>query len=345
MRVLIPSVRSTSGIDTHAKSLAVEIAGAGHEAVVVDERGDYQPPHPSIARAELPEPRRLPGGLGPFAEWGRQREVRRLAAEHEVDGIHAARPGLIPRGVPATMTVWDPVPGPLARSRIAPGRGEDPMTEAAYAITDRLAVRRVGAIVAPTEAVQRGYESLVRSELIPPFLPDERVREPAAERGSEVVMVAGQLDHERKGLDLALAAMAELRERRDDARLVLVGNWMDPSRPDSLPEFCEARGRLTPDELHATFSAAGCCLIPSLWEEFGLSGLEALAAGAPVACAPLPGYEGLAGGGVFRAESRDPIDLAAQIEAALEVRSFEFPAECRASIAVPRLLALYEEIF
>jgi glycosyltransferase involved in cell wall biosynthesis len=345
MRVLIPSLRSTSGIDTHAKSLAAELAGAGHEAVVVDEGGSYEPPHPKISCVALQEPRHLPGGLAPLAEWGRQRDVRRLAAEHEVDGIHAARPGLIPRGVPATMTVWDPVPGPVARYRVARERGEDPKTEAAFAITDALALRRVRAVVAPTRAVHRGYAKYGRCELIPPFLPDAKIRAPSARRGSEVVMVAGQLDHERKGLDLALAAMKQVRERREDARLVLVGNWIDPSRPSSLPEFCEARGRLTPDELHATFAQAGCCLIPSLWEEFGLSGLEALAAGAPVACTPLPGYEGLAGGGVFRARTREPADLANQIEAALGASSFEFPAECRSSAGVPRLLALYEEIF
>ena len=344
MRVLIPSLRSTSGIDAYAVALAAGLAAAGHKAVVVDERGDYESSDRRITRAALRHPRRLPGPLEPFAEWELQREVRRLAAEREVDGAHAVRPGLAPRGLPAAITVWDPLASPVGRYRAARGRGEHPGTETAYAVVDGFAARRAKAIVAVTEAVRHGYGRYGRCELIPPFLPDESVQEPIGVRGRDVVMVAGQLDLERKGLPLALAAMDRVNEARGGARLLLVGDWIDPGRRAALPEFCEATGRLSPSEVRSIFKTAGCCLIPSLWEEFGYAGLEALAARVPVACAPLPAYEGL-GGGVFRAGSRDPADLAAQIEAALDAEPFEFPPQCRASVAIPRLLALYEEVF
>jgi glycosyltransferase involved in cell wall biosynthesis len=208
-----------------------------------------------------------------------------------------------------------------------------------------VAARRAAAIVAVTPAVRRGYERFGRCETIPPFLPDTEVRAPAPEPSEDVVMVAGLLDLERKGLDLALAAMDRLRQVRSEARLILVGGWVDPARARSLPGYCEATGRLGSDELRAILGAVGCCLIPSLWEEFGYAGLEALAAGTPVACSPLPAYEGLTGGGVFLARSREPQALADELEAALAATSFEFPPECRASVAVPRLVELYEETF
>jgi hypothetical protein len=158
-------------------------------------------------------------------------------------------------------------------------------------------------------------------------------------------MVAGALDLERKGLDLALHAVSLARDTVPDASLILVGDWIDAGRRNSLPDFCEARGRLDPGEVQAAFAVAGCCLIPSLWEEFGYSGIEALATGIPVACTPLPGYEGLSGGGVFRAMTREPAHLAKEMVSALDASSFEFPAECRASVAVPRILNLYESAF
>jgi hypothetical protein len=50
----------------------------------------------------------------------------------------------------------------------------------------------------------------------------------------------------------------------------------------------------------------------------------------------------MTGGGVFRAGSRRPEDLAAQVLLALDTPSFEFPTECLASHAVPRIVEVYE---
>lgn len=345
MRVLVPSLRGGSGITTYALSLADGLAAAGHEVVLVDETGKFESPDPRITVAPLQSPRQLPYPLEPLAEWGRIGAVRRLAREHAVDGIHATRLGFVSRRDPCVITLWDPIVGPLGRSRAATWRGEPRATEALFAIVDARAARRSRGIVAVTPAIQSSYARFGRCEFIPPFLKDSLVTPARSERGHDVVMVAGMLDLPRKGLELALQAFPLIRERYEDARLILVGDWVDQERRQALPDFCEARGRLDSKELQATFAAAGSCLIPSLWEEFGYSGLEALAAGTTLATAPLPGFEGLSGGGIFVAESREPAAMARQITAALDAGGHEFPAECRASVAVPRLLSLYEQAF
>jgi glycosyltransferase involved in cell wall biosynthesis len=344
MRVLIPSLRGTSGIATYTLALARGLGAAGHEAIVLDETGIYDAPD-GVEVVPFQPPPKLPAPVEPAAEWARIREVGRLAREHEVDGIHATRLGFVPGGGKLVSTNWDPILTPRGRFRAASVRGEPRVAESIYAMVDGFAAFRAAAIVAVTPAVQRSYDRFGRCEYIPPFLADEAIAPVRPRRNNDVVMVAGAVDLERKGLDLALAAMAIVRERIEDARLVLVGGWIDADRPGSLPEHCLVRGRLSPAEVTAAFAAAGCCAIPSKWEEFGYVGLEALAAGIPVATTPLPGYADLSGGGAFVAPDWEPRRLAEQIELALAATDFAFPEECRASTAIARILELYETAF
>jgi glycosyltransferase involved in cell wall biosynthesis len=345
IRILVPSLRGTGGIATYTVSLAKGLASAGHEVVLLDETGSFETSDPRITTVGLRAPKKLVYPLQPMAEWGLRSEVRRLARKFHVDGIHATRVGFVPRGERSVITVWDPITSPIGRFRAASHRGEPRAMEAMHALVDTAAARRSGAIVAVTQEAREGFDRFGRCEFVPPFLEDGLIVPSRSHRSHDIVMVAGFLDLQRKDLGLALQAVSLLRETVSDTRLILVGDWIDPGRADTLPDFCEARGRLDPADLQAAFAVAGCCLISSRWEEFGYSGLEALAAGIPVASTPLPGYEGLSGGGVFMAGTREPADLAREIAGALDATTFEFPAECRASVAIPRILGLYESTF
>jgi glycosyltransferase involved in cell wall biosynthesis len=215
-----------------------------------------------------------------------------------------------------------------------------------YGIVDRAACRRASSIIAITKAVERGlgnrYEDVVR---IPPFLPDDAVRPSLAERSHDCVMIANRVDGPRKNLPLAVETMHEVRRRFPQARLILVGDWVDEGVRRALPAFCVARGRLRQDELAELLSGAGCCVVPSVWEEFGYVGLEALAAGAPVVCsAELPGFSDLETEGVVLARSYDAGGFASAVSEALTLGSFDFPPECRASKAVPRIVAAYDRV-
>jgi len=346
LRVLIPSLRGGSGIATYTIKLAEGLAAAGHEAIVLDEDGGFESPPASVTVLPLQSPPQVRYPFEPAAEWARLGTIKRLAREHEVDGIHATRLGFVsPRERRTVITVWDPIASPVGRFRAARERGEDRSMEAVYGLVDGVAAARAGAVVAVTPAVRDGYRRFGTCEYIPPFLDDAEIAPSRPSRSADVVLVAGHLDLARKGLDLAIEAMALVRETVPKARLVLVGGWVDESRRDSLPDFCEPVGRMTPAEVTEAFAAAGCALIPSRWEEFGYSGLEALAAGTPVATSPLPGYQQLSGGGAFAAATRTPAALAEAIAGALSAGAFEFPAECRASNAIPRILALYDRVF
>jgi glycosyltransferase involved in cell wall biosynthesis len=325
--------------------LATGLASAGHDVVLLDETAGFETSDPGITVVGLRPPKNLPYPFQPMAELGRRSEVRRLAREFTVDGIHATRMGCVPRGERSVITVWDPITSPIGRFLAASERGEPRAMEAMHAAVDTAAARRSGAIVAVTREAREGFGRFGPCEFIPPFLEDSLVAPSWPHRSHDIVMVAGFLDLQRKGLDLALQAVSLLRDTVSDARLILIGDWIDGGRRGALPDFCEARGRLDREDLRATFADAGCCLISSLWEEFGYSGLEALAAGIPVASTPLPGYEGLSGGGVYMARTRDPSDLAREIAAALDATGFEFPDECRASVAIPRIVGLYESTF
>lgn len=345
IRVLIASLRGTSGIATYTISLASGLASAGLAVVLLDETDTYVASDPQVVVEPLRPPRALRYPFEPAAEWGLMGEVRRLAREHAVDGIHATRPGFVPRGERIVITAWDPIVSPLGRFQAAIERGEPRAREGVYAVVDAYAALRASAIVAVTPAVREAWSRFGRCVYVPPFVADESIEQVNHTNSREIIMIAGLLDMERKGLDLGVEAVARVRHTIRDARLVLVGGWLDPRRRAALPDFCEIRGRLESDQLRSALHAAGCAIIPSMWEEFGYTGLEALASGTPVACVPLPGYESLSGGGVFVAKRRGSKELARQIQLALSADRFEFPVECRASVAIPQIVQLYRKAF
>jgi glycosyltransferase involved in cell wall biosynthesis len=77
-------------------------------------------------------------------------------------------------------------------------------------------------------------------------------------------------------------AVALLRRDHRDLRLVLTGEHAD------APDFVDARGRVSQDELVELYRRASALVFPSLYEGFGQPVLEALACACPVACSDLP---------------------------------------------------------
>ena len=87
-----------------------------------------------------------------------------------------------------------------------------------------------------------------------------------------------------KGLDLLLAAFAEVRRAEPGARLLVIGPAGDCSSllGPPAPEGVTVLGTLSQQELAARFAAADCLVLPSRNESFGMVVPEALAAGLPV---------------------------------------------------------------
>lgn len=105
----------------------------------------------------------------------------------------------------------------------------------------------------------------------------------------DVLLFVGRMDP-IKGLDLLLRAFARL-PRRPDLNLVVVGG--DGSEPEfqrnqvlarelGIADRVQFRGAAPQDVLPDYYSAATACVVPSHYESFGLTAIEALACGTSV---------------------------------------------------------------
>ena len=65
---------------------------------------------------------------------------------------------------------------------------------------------------------------------------------------------------------------------------------------EGVGDIVQLAGFISDDELRALLLRAGCAVIPSLYEPFGIVALEAMAAGAPVVAARTGGLAEIIGG-------------------------------------------------
>jgi D-inositol-3-phosphate glycosyltransferase len=173
-----------------------------------------------------------------------------------------------------------------------------------------------------------------RVEIVPPGV-DHAFFSPGDRNGARlalglgdhpVLLFAGRIQP-LKGLTIAIAALAELDRKFDDAVLVVVGG---PSGAEGEAELIAARSlvnelglgervHFVPPQPHHLLStyyrAADVCVVPSRSESFGLVALEAAACGTPVVAAAVGGLLTLVEDGVtgFLIETRNPSDYAAAI--------------------------------
>lgn len=342
MRVLVAATQGgANGIETCTRTLAASLSRRGHTALLA---GRTQPGESglSLASPNL----RLRRLVGPFESQRVHRALCRVAASSQLDVIHATYPEFATRRWPTVVTAWHPATSVFGRLRMMRRRGERGVRSMAlFTGDDLLAYRRARAVVAVTQEVQRALGRVgVTAHWIPPFIEDDEIAETTAERELTCVMVARYLDDPRKGLATAIEAVEGARRLRPGLRLVLAGGWRDPRAADQLPGFCVQAGILDAAGVRAALRGAGCCLVPSHWEEFGYAGIEALAAGAPLVVSPLPAFDGMVVEGLFSTDPADPAAWASAILQALSVEQVEFPGVFRASVGIPRLLDIYERV-
>ncbi len=352
MRVLIAGTYgSRSGIETYTRTLAQALGANGIETIMVD-RSPGAKNGTDLQTAALhvavpPPHRRTRSLLGSLEALRSQSHVRLIAQRADADLIHASFPELAPdSSVPLVVTAWDPLLGLIERGAAAARRGEALRKELAFAFTDRLALRRATGIVAVNMPTARVLADLQKPiQYVPGFVDDSTIRQAAKERRARCVMIAGRLDEPRKALPLAIEAVARARRSIPGLRLVLVGGWRDPALAGALPSFCDVRGLVSREEIVQELAGAACCLLTSIWEEFGYVGVEALAVGTPLVCGNLPAYIDLSPeAGVLIAPGRDADSFARAIFAAWRLGGFEFPSDFRASTALRRLRALYGDV-
>ena len=130
-------------------------------------------------------------------------------------------------------------------------------------------------------AVQNGIDPRDLEPVVPD-LPGLRAR--YAEPEQRLVLLVGRLVYE-KGFHLALDALAPVIRRLGDVRFVVAGTGTAEaelkrqSRRLGLTRHGSFLGWIGDDMLHSLYRVADLCIVPSIYEPFGLVALEAMASG------------------------------------------------------------------
>ena len=132
-----------------------------------------------------------------------------------------------------------------------------------------------------------------------------RLRARYAEPDERLILLVGRLVYE-KGFHLALDALPGLIERLGNVRFLVAGSGTAEAELKAqakrlgLMEHGSFVGWTGDDELHSLYRIADLCLVPSIYEPFGLVALEAMASGCPCIVADTGGLREVVPGGAPR---------------------------------------------
>lgn len=297
MRVALTSVHSwpdvRRGGERYVHELAAALCRAGHEVELLSTGSQ-----PGCDRVLDVPVRRLPvrraparlvapgwSHLAPEAAFGAQAAAhllpRALAGGIDVwhatstgDAAAAATAGLLRAGL---ATVFTDHGFPARASRDArPDRA-----------LHRHVVRRIGAYVCVSRAAA-GYLAADygrAAEVVPPGVRLSAHRSAGRRHPHPVLLYAGSLVEERKGLPLLLRAVALLRAELPEVELWLHGQGDAGPLLAAAPAAARAAvtrcGPLPDDELREAYARAWVTVLPSLAESFGMTVVESLASGTP----------------------------------------------------------------
>jgi D-inositol-3-phosphate glycosyltransferase len=340
-----PGIGDSGGMNVYVRELVSSLAQAGVHSTVYTRR--WAPELPTVVEVE-PGFRVVHVDAGPL-DLAKERlpevvdefttgVLDDLRSTDDVDAIHANYwlSGIAGHALKHELDI------PLVSTfhTLARVKAETGDAEPQRRIDAEFAVMRCSdAITASCAAEAQQLERLYdvpreRIQLVPPgvnhafFSPGDRR---GAQRalglrgdGRPVLLFVGRIQP-LKGVDVAIAALAELTDPR--AELVIVGG---PSGPDGDAE--SAKAHLLAEELGVDdrihwvepqphyrlatyYRAADVCVVPSRSESFGLVALEAAACGTPVVAAAVGGLRTLVDDGRtgYLVEGRDPEVFAARI--------------------------------
>jgi len=152
------------------------------------------------------------------------------------------------------------------------------------------------------------------------------------ERYAQVRHELGILPHEfaiglvgrlaqQKGQDIAIRALASLKQQFPHVKLVLVGRGEWYSHLAALAQALNVRDNVIflggRDDVARLYTAFDLCIFPSRWEGFGLAPVEAMAAARPTVAADIPVFQEVVASGATLVPL-DPEQFAAKIAELLE---------------------------
>ena len=276
--------------------------------------------------------------------------ARRTARTLSADVYHSP----LPRG---PLTSGSP-PFVVSVHDVVPVRFPETMTRWSRlysAITFRRVLAAADRIIVPSQNTADDLNALARVpgdriRVVPHAVDETFFSRPLAQpRLAKPYVLFVGTPEPRKNLARLISAMTLLRSRGLRERLVIVGagGW-GADLPAS--EHVQILGRVSDEELHSLYAQASCLALPSLDEGFGLTALEAMAAGTPVVAANSGALPEVTGRAAVLVEPLDPGSIADGISEAIEsresliargrVRAREFSWKKTAALTV----AVYREL-
>ncbi len=300
------------GLARHVRKLAEALVSQGVRVDVLTRGSGEAPARSGLSKVggvqvhRVPEPA-WPRDLDRFVAWVEQMNDDMLAAgealaqERAYDIVHGhdwlvagAAAALADRlGVPYVTTIHATEHG---RHQ---GWVADPPQSVIHAV-ERAMARRADRVIVCSHYM-RGHVADVfdideqRVSVIPngvdpsdlrPIRDLASLRSKFAEPHEQLVLLVGRLVYE-KGFQLALDAMPGLIERVGDVRFLVAGSGTHEqelkkqARRLGLSRHGTFLGWIGDDVLHSLYRIADLCVIPSIYEPFGLVALEAMASGCP----------------------------------------------------------------
>jgi phosphatidylinositol alpha-mannosyltransferase len=334
------SLDEPGGVQQHVLGLRDGIVAAGHDAWLIAPGRSERPGVVTVGRAHRVRTNRSIANVALHPDSiGR---TRRAVAGADV--VHVHEPFLAPASPAAFLGAGPPAVGTFHA---------DPSSWVRFLYrAGRSAWRRVidqlAAVTAVSETARSAVDHLGREALLIPNAVDTAAFAIETERYATRVAFLGR-DEPRKGLDVLLAAWPTVHEAVPSAELVVMG--VERGSADQSIRFHGITGGAGKARQLASariFSA------PNLGgESFGISLLEAMAAGCAPVVSDLPAFRRVAAGAARYHAVGDAAGLAARLVESLrdgpgsEMRSRE--ARRRAAAydwreVLPRYLDLYERI-
>ncbi len=337
------------GLARHVRKLSEALVGLGIEVHVLT-RGGEESPAAELARGvhvhRVLEPTR-PRDLGEFVTWVERMNADMLAAGVELgdrfyfDLVHghdwlvaAACDHLARRfGAPLVTTIhatehgrhqgWvDKHPQSYIHGveRWITNRSDRVIACSAYMreqVCDIFTVPEERVVVIPNGIDPEDLPAGEEAELA-------RLRGEFAAPDEKLVLLIGRLVYE-KGFQIALEAMPELIERVPGTRFLVAGSGTHEAELRKqaeelgLMEHGTFLGWIGDDVLHQLYRIADVCVVPSIYEPFGLVALEAMASGCPCIVADTGGLREVVPHGEvgLRFRTRDPEALGGMVERVL----------------------------
>jgi glycosyltransferase involved in cell wall biosynthesis len=280
------------GSERHLLALLPALAERGIEPVFLGLDNPAGEPEPFYRELDVELVRvPCPRDLDPALVWRVRRELRRLRPDIvHTHLVHADVYGALGAGgLPLVSTKHND-----DRFRLGPFRYVERAlarrAKRVIAITEALrqfCVDQVGLPAAKVEVIRYGLDALPA-----PWGDDGEVPLP---EGARILLSVGRLA-EQKGVDVAVRALARIREREPAAVLVVLGEGPERPRLEAMAgEGVYLPGRV--GDVASWYRRAEVLVHPARWEGFGLALLEAMLAGKPVVATDVSSAPEIVAGG------------------------------------------------